>query len=353
MNVIVSNKYNDVLQGLNIDIIKSLNGEFEVDEIIDTFKNFFFQRMILDITAIKNYKDIKNLQKLSMSLDMDKVILLLNGDEGGGVDGATSPMYLSQLISMGIYNFTRNIEGIMYLYNNPNSYRDVAQYHEINIAPKPTPADAPTQTNQGPIVTEDTSKYFSNNLMSGKNTIIGIKNVTRQSGATSLVYMMKKELERNYSVVAIEVDKRDFMFFPDKSLISTTKEDVGNIVNSNSDKEIILIDLNGDTLMEQKCNEVLYLIEPSIIKLNKLMIIEPNTLGKLSNKKVILNQSMLKAKDVLDFEYEAKLKIFYNLPPLDDREFNNGALNAFLTKLGFLKSENGEVERRKKILGIF
>ena len=37
----------------------------------------FFQRMILDITALKDYRDIKTLQKLSISLDMDKVILLL------------------------------------------------------------------------------------------------------------------------------------------------------------------------------------------------------------------------------------------------------------------------------------
>ena len=34
--------------------------------------------MILDITAIKDYKNIANIQKLSVSLDMDKVILLLD-----------------------------------------------------------------------------------------------------------------------------------------------------------------------------------------------------------------------------------------------------------------------------------
>ena len=61
-----------MLENLGIDVIKSLNGEFEVDEIISTFQNFFYQRMILDITAIKNYQDIRNLQKLSISLDMDK-----------------------------------------------------------------------------------------------------------------------------------------------------------------------------------------------------------------------------------------------------------------------------------------
>ena len=69
MNVIVSNKYQSMLQNLGVDIIKEMNGEFDVDEIISTFDNFFYQRMILDITAIKNYKNISNLQKLSISLE--------------------------------------------------------------------------------------------------------------------------------------------------------------------------------------------------------------------------------------------------------------------------------------------
>jgi hypothetical protein len=63
MNVIISNKYQAMLESLDIDVIKSLNGEFEVDEIIKSFQNFYFQRMILDITAIKDYKNIKNIQK--------------------------------------------------------------------------------------------------------------------------------------------------------------------------------------------------------------------------------------------------------------------------------------------------
>ena len=78
MNVIISNKKQEMLSTLNIDVIKSLNGVFTVDEIVNQFQNFFFQRMILDITAIKDYEDVTVLQKLSISLDMDKVILVLN-----------------------------------------------------------------------------------------------------------------------------------------------------------------------------------------------------------------------------------------------------------------------------------
>ena len=66
MNVIVANKNEGLLNSLDIDVIKSINGEYEVDEIIQTFSNFFFNRMFLDITAIKNYENISNIQKQFM-----------------------------------------------------------------------------------------------------------------------------------------------------------------------------------------------------------------------------------------------------------------------------------------------
>ena len=336
MNVIVANRYQSLLQGLNIDIIKQMVGEFEVDDIISTFQNFFYQRMILDITAIKNYKDVKTLQKLSISLDMDKVILLLDDSPE-----STSPDYISKLVSMGIYNFTKNAEGIMYLYNNPNSYRDVAQYQQLDIVTPIVQGQPGTSVNQTGLMQPEHGR------------IIGIKNVTDDSGATTLIYMMKKQLEKNYSVVAIEVDKRDFMFFRDKGLVSANTQGIGNEVSKYSSKDVILIDINKSASAESLCTEVFYLIEPSIIKLNKLMMTDGKVLQKLKGKKVILNQSLLSSKDVLDFEYESKIKIFYNMPPLNERETNIQVLNSFLTKAGFTRQAGGEQEKKSKLLGIF
>ena len=236
MNVIVSNKNQMLLENLGIDVIKEMNGEFDVDEIIATFQNFFFQRMILDITAIKNYTDVTNLQKLSISLDMDKVILLLDGTEL-----TTNPTFLSNLVSMGIYNFAKNIEGIQYLYNTPNSYRDVAQFHRIDsnfvnaqISNKKQPVEPAPQPESEP-------EFYG-------TRVIGVKNITKQSGASSLVYMMKNELSKNYSVVAIEVDKTDFNYFRDKSMISTITSEVGSVINKNKDKNVILIDINNSII---------------------------------------------------------------------------------------------------------
>ena len=340
MNVIVSNKYQTMLDNLGIDVIKNMNGEFDVDEIISTFQTFFYQRMILDITAIKNYKDIRNLQKLSISLDMDKVILLLDDSSE-----SSTPAYLSKLISMGIYNFTRNIEGIQYLYNHPNSYRDVAQFHQIDnvveveqpvaVSPQPVPPapvqrdDYEHQSRPQPVVRsqEPPRNEYSH--------IIGVKNVTKSSGATTLVYMMYKELSRNYNVAAIEVDKTDFSYLNDNSLISSISGTVMQEVSKVSTADVILIDVNNSIQAESLCNEIIYVIEPTTIKLNKLMMVTPQSLKKLKGKRVILNQSLLSSKDVMDFEYESRLKIFYNMPPLDEREKRNKTLNDFLIRLGF------------------
>ncbi|MBE6155075.1 MAG: hypothetical protein E7163_05880 [Firmicutes bacterium] len=330
MNVIVSNKNQLLLENLGIDVIKDMNGEFEVDEIIATFQNFFYQRMILDITAIKNYTDIVNLQKLSISLDMEKVILLLDGTEA-----TSNPIFLSNLVSMGIYNFTKNIEGIQYLYNTPNTYRDVAQFHRLDA----TFGNAMVANNKQPqqvvtiVQTAPESEFYG-------TRVIGVKNITKQSGASSLVYMMKNELSKHYSVVGIEVDKTDFNYFRDKNLISTVTSEVGTIINKHKDKNVIIVDINNSIVAEGFCQDVLYLIEPSIIKLQKLMTLNATALQGLKDKKIVLNQSLLSSSDVANFEYEARVKVFYNLVPLNERDNKLSELNKMLVKLGFTKQQS-------------
>ncbi len=325
MNVIVANKYKEMLSTLEIDVIKSIDGVFTVDEIIDSFSNFFFQRMILDITAIKDYKDLRNIQKLSVNLDMDKVILLLDDSPE-----SESSLYLSRLISMGIYNFTRNKEGIMYLLNHPNSYRDVAHIHQL----------------------ENLTEQINDRVITKNMRILGIKNLTDHAGATTFIYILKKQLDSFYNVVALEVDKRDFIYFNDPNMIFTTSADLAKMLMKYKDVDIILIDLNGYE-SEDVCNDVLYLLEPSVIKLNKLLMVNRGIFSKLVGKKIVLNKSLLTSRDVLDFEYEAKTKVFYNMPPLDERKNNESYVNPFLAKLGIVKRVKQEGNNKNKIFGLF
>lgn len=327
MNVIISNKNQNILSNLGVEVIKDMNGEFEVDEIIATFQNFFYQRMILDITAIKNYRDITNLQKLSLSLDANKIILLLDGTED-----TTNPTFLSQLISMGIYNFTKDVDGIQYLYNSPNTYKDVAQYQSLNLNTVQPPDPTGQQMNAQPIIQ---TVYVDRYEEPKGCRIIGFKNLTNGAGATTLVYVLKKKLEKRYKVIGVEVDKTDFMYIKDKDLFSTTNDKIAIEMGDYRNNDVVLIDINKSVIAESVCNEVCYLIEPSILKLNKMVTLNPGILETLKNKKVVLTHSLLSENDIANLSHEAGFKVFFNLIPFNDRNLDNQNLEAFIAMLGF------------------
>ncbi len=327
MNVIIANKYKEMLMNLDIEVIKSIEGEFEVSEIVDQFTNFYFDRMILDITAIKNYQNLDNLQKLSINFDMNKVILLLDNSEESNTKN-----YLSKLISMGIYNFTRNVDGIKYLLDNPNSYRDVAHLHNV-----------------------DNTVVYEAGEGSGITRIIGVKALTEGAGATTLVYMLKKHLEVNYSVCALEVDRRDFNYFNDnKDMYSTNNQDLAKELMKKRNYNVVLVDLNGFADPDI-CNEVLYLVEPSTIKLNKLLMKDKRIFEKHSKDKIVLVKSFISNGEMSEFEYETRCKVFYNMPALDERKEVNREVNTLLAKLGFVKQSTGKNsdDGKGKLLGMF
>ena len=325
MDTVISNKYSSVLNELDIEVSKKLEGEYTVDEIISQFKNFFFNKMFLDITAIKDYKDLTNLQKLSMSIDMDKVILLLDKDDSI----SDSEPFLAKLVNMGIYNFTKDQNNLMYLYTNPNVYRDVAYLQKID-------------TGENNNTTTDSSHSVSN------KRIIGIKNITDSAGATSLIYMLKKVLSSYYSVMALEVDKRDLTYFKDKDTLTVKDDEINNIISKYNSIDIFLLDLNKSN-KEYLCTDVLYLVEPSILKLNKLAIINPKIINDIKGKKVVLNKSLLSESEIADFEVETRIKVYYNIPPLNDKKDNSDILSPLLEKLGYIKKS----EETEKIRSIF
>lgn len=314
MNVIVSNLNGNKFNNLDIDVIKSISGEFSADEIVQSFSNFFFNRMFLDITAIQNYRDINNLKKLSVGLDVSKVILLLSDDPVVNSDG-----YISKLISMGIYNFARTESELKYLYDNSNTYKDVAHLQKMDIVSLP-------------------QEELQESVVSGVR-VIGFKNFTDHAGATSLIYMLKKQLSNNYYVVAVEVNKKDFMFYNDKDMVSCPLKDLSNIIMKYKDANIILVDLNDvdPAVSYSICGDVIYLMESSTLMINKSVMLDNKCFNKLDGKKVVLNQSLLSDRDVNQLQFESGLHFFSVLPPMNDRIDNSKILFPFLEKLGLYR----------------
>lgn len=324
MNVIVSNTKRNVLANLDIDVIKSIAGEYEANELVEMFKNFFYNKMILDVTAIKDFHNIKNYQIIAMGLDVEKIVFFLPE----GTDVCTSN-FLSKLVSMGIYNFTTNIEGVKYLLEHPNTYKEVAHIQQLN----------------------DVSTTITQKVENGSK-IIGIRNVTEHAGATTFIYILKKELKLHFgdTVIAIEIGKNDFQYFGDKNMVSITPDQIQATLTKYVGASVILVDLN-DMPDDSFCSDVLYLLEPSTLRLNKLMRRNHNVFSKLQQKKIILNKSLLTNKDITDFEYEARTKVFYNMPPLDERK-KNPIFDDFLARLG-LVSKKEEKKENTKIFGLF
>lgn len=121
MNIIAVNKYRSMFNSLGLESIKVFDGEYEINDLLNEVKNTFFDKLIIDITAIKDYKNPEVISALAININPNKIIIFLDDSVE-----TTSSSYLKELIGMGIYNFATSINGIIYLCNNPNSYKDVA-----------------------------------------------------------------------------------------------------------------------------------------------------------------------------------------------------------------------------------
>ena len=334
MNVIISNDHQNELSNLDIDVIKSISGVYSATEVVEMFKNFFFNKMILDVTALKGYDDYLTYQKLVSELEADKIIFLL--PEGSRL---CSSNFLGHLISFGIYNFTTNLNGVNYLLKKPNTYQDVE-----NIAKM---SNISSSKETGAAVTRVNSSSSNDGVK-----IIGFRNVTDSAGATTFIFMLKKELSSIFgqNVIAVEIDRYDFPLFYEKGLFSIKAEDLENFLYEYSNSKIILVDLN-DFSDDSFCDEVIYLVEPSSLKLNRLLRGQRSAFAELGDKRVMLNKSLLLNNDVFDFESESGVRVFYNMPPLDERK-RNAIVSDFASKLGLLNSD-GRNSGANKIFGLF
>ena len=328
MNIIVANKNSSILNSLDIDIIKSLNGEFAIAEIVQLFSNFFFEKIIIDITAIKDVEDQSQLSYMTENIEPNKIIIY---------DSIQDEQLIYMLQSSGIYNIAHSKDEILELYNNPrasitsisNNQNDDNVYNLSSLSKEDKTIKKPIRNNFFTNDEENEGIYIKRgNKLNPQKRIIGFKNATSHAGATSLIYMLVKDL-KDLSILGIELQKHDFTFFNNNKLVSASKENLSSIINRNSDKSFILIDLNNEDV-EEICDEIIYLIEPSTIMLNKMVTFNNDILSELNDKKVVLNKSLLNNDDVKVFNKEAELEVLYNIKPLNDKIDNSNILREFM-----------------------
>lgn len=325
MNVIVANRYSELINGSNIQIMKVMSGVFKVSEMVNSFRGMFYQKIIIDATALDGYPRKEVLKELATSFDTEKLILFIPPED-------TPPAsFLSYLVSINIYNFTDNINGVRKLVSKSNTYDDVKNY---------------LITNTKPVVSNDFEEFTQNSLdQTNGKIILGLKDITSNNSSVVLAYILKNHLEKVYkkSVAALEIDKRDFIFYGDKDMYSIDSSKLGEFIGNNM-FDILLLDLK-ESDNANICNDVLYLVDPSIYMINKLMFTNKRAFDALKGKKVILVNSLLSEKDVNIFAKEAGISIYFNLPPLNDREINQ-VLNDLLFKLGLVRNDINDTTKK-------
>ena len=332
MNVIIANEKKQELSSLNIDIIKSVDGLYTVEELIGMFTNFFFNKIIIDITAIKEYSDYRNIKKLFEAIDTKKTIIYL--DEKNSI--CMSKEYISDLVTLGVYNFTTNLNDIMDLYNNPKSFADVSSLQiQKNTYVINSEIDKANGINQEE---EFTFKDFVlPGEYDGNKKIIGVKNLTEHAGATTLVVQMVKQLNIKYKAIGIEMNKQDFIFFKTPNIYSCTSNvDVLKKIKEHQDVDAVIVDLN-DYDYKEFCTDIIYLLEPGIIRMTKLIRRNSKIFEDLSGEKIILNRTNMDDSQVNEFEVETNSKIFSVVSNFRDNLDRVVSVDKLLSKLGYIK----------------
>ena len=331
MNVIVENENKALLDQLNVDIIKKIEGEFEVSELLSKFVNLYFDKLIIDVTSIRNYTSDDVMANFAKSLDPSRVILLLNDNPVVNANG-----YLANLVNNGLYNFSRNIEGIKFLYNTPNTLSNV-EY--ILKQPKEGTSYSTGSTSSTGATSNDV--YLNSNSKVNVHTagkkIIGLSNMTMHAGASTLTNMMVRQLNNaGIPSIGIEINRQDLIYYrSDKLFSAMSRIDLERVLKDNSDAVGVIIDLNDFPEADKYCDTIIYLAEPSFIRLTKCIRRNKNAFVERKDDKVVLNMSFVSDDELYDFEIETGVKVFDNIPPVNDRDTNCGEINEFLKKLGF------------------
>ena len=270
------------------------------------------------------------------SVDPNRVIILLNDNPTVN----TRP-YIVNLINNGIYNFSRNIEGVKYLYNTPNTLASVQSILNPPVKTESVPTVNATVNTQ-PTTTESSNEVYANNNSNlriptfGKK-IIGLSNMTMHAGASTLTNMMVRQLNnKGIPAIGIEMNRQDLIYYrSDKLFSAMSRLDLERVVKDHNDAAAIIIDLNDFPEADKYCNSIIYLVEPSFIRLTKCIRRNKNAFVEKKNEKVVLNMSFVSDDELYDFEIETGVKVFDNIPPLNDRDQDAGEINEFLRKLGF------------------
>jgi hypothetical protein len=232
------------------------------------------------------------------------------------------------------------------LFNSPKRYEDVKDLQIIkNIYDINSEIDEKNGVNQSKEFTFQ--DFILPGEYDGDKKIIGVVNLTSHAGATTLVVQMVKQLNIKYKAIGLEMNKQDFIFFNTPYLYScVSRQDVLIKIKEHKDIDVVIVDLNNVDYKEF-CTDVIYLIEPGIIKLTKLIKGNGKIFEELDGQKIILNRTNMDEKQVSEFEVESKTKVFSVVSNFRDNLERVISVDKLLSKLGYTKCFENEKNVKK------
>jgi len=121
MFVVVSNKFDKVIDESSFQHYpyEVAVGECKVQDIVSKLESSSVEKLLIDITSIKEYEDAGLWITLTQFINPSNVLILL--DSSSKVDNSD---FLMMLLDVGIYNFSTNIEELVGFYSVPNSFEN-------------------------------------------------------------------------------------------------------------------------------------------------------------------------------------------------------------------------------------
>lgn len=321
MFIVIKNENSNIINNLSVNVSKTLVGEFTRKDLDNELYMVSYDRVIVDITSIRNFYDDNYLYSfLQYFNDPSKIIILLNDSFV-----ANSKLFLSNLIKHGYYNFATSDSSLNRLLERENTLDDVKEL-----------AEGYDFLKSDSIVSGRVSKGFDTDKV-----IIGIENGIPHSGATTLMYMLVKEFGKKCNVKGVEMNGEDSLLFNDDRVISCeSRSQLETIIMSLKDVDVFVIDLNGSDVKEI-CTKVIYLVETGIIKVNKLMKGDKINYERLVGKNVVLNRTNLSGNEIKVFEYETGLNVVGSVGNLNERLDSNDGLRDLVRFLGVRGKKSG------------
>lgn len=128
MIVIIANKLKNAIESspLKEQNYKCANGYFSARNCADNIKNLEIDKLIIDITAIRDVYEMSSWKNFKEIVDPTNIYVLLDNNKSYSNVG-----FLSMLITMGIYNFAKTTSELISILERPNEYEDVAKYQKM------------------------------------------------------------------------------------------------------------------------------------------------------------------------------------------------------------------------------